>query len=302
MSDQNSPLNSVLNINKISEIKDSKSIIAFDLDGTLSESKQPITEEMSVLICKLATKRKVAIISGGSFSQFRIQLIPGLTSCNVFDLENSGPVDSNSETAENSLQTKAQAIFSNIILMPTSGSVRYEYSKNENEWIRNRSYPFPDEIKQKVLSKLNEILADKNKREEFGILDEHFGEYVEDRETQITFSGLGQDAPNDKKTLWDRDSAKRNKLKQELESEIPEIEGRIGGMTSLDILPKGFDKAVGLKALLEDKGLTIKNMLFIGDAVFPGGNDYSPVEAGVDTIGISGPIETKKAIELLLEA
>jgi hydroxymethylpyrimidine pyrophosphatase-like HAD family hydrolase len=72
-------------------------------------------------------------------------------------------------------------------------------------------------------------------------------------------------------------------------------------MTSLDILPKGFDKAVGLKALLEDGGLQISDMLFIGDAVFEGGNDYSPVEAGIETIGITGPEETAKLISALLQ-
>ncbi len=183
--------------------------------------------------------------------------------------------------------------------MPTSGSRRYEYDAATKDWKKARVYPFAEDLRQKVITKLNSIIE--TRKDEFGIPEETFGERVEDRETQVTFSGLGQSAPNDKKALWDPQSEKRQKLKAEMEMEIPEIEGRIGGMTSLDILPKGFTKATGLKALLEDSGLQISDMLFIGDAVFEGGNDYSPVEAGIETIGIKGPEETAKLIGALLQ-
>ena len=41
-------------------------------------------------------------------------------------------------------------------------------------------------------------------------------------------------------------------------------------------------------------------MVFIGDAIFPGGNDYAVVRMGVDYIPIKGPSETKKIIRHLL--
>ena len=80
-----------------------KKIIAFDLDGTLAESKTPITKEMSNLIQKLAEQKIVVITSGGSFNQFKTQLLP--------------------KFEESFLSSFGQ----NFILLPTSASQRYEY-------------------------------------------------------------------------------------------------------------------------------------------------------------------------------
>jgi hypothetical protein len=71
----------------------------------------------------------------------------------------------------------------------------------------------------------------------------------------------------------------------------------INGSSSIDILPKGFNKAVGLTRLLEKLGLGKKDMLFVGDALFPGGNDYSVLEAGIKTIAVGGPEEAASIIE-----
>ena len=47
--------------------------------------------------------------------------------------------------------------------------------------------------------------------------------------------------------------------------------------------------------------IEIKKMLFIGDAIFPGGNDYAIVKTGVDYIPVDGPAQTKKIIRGILE-
>ena len=54
----------------------SKKIVAFDLDGTLAPSKQHLESDMSEVLCLLAKEKKVAIISGGSFNQFKKQFLP----------------------------------------------------------------------------------------------------------------------------------------------------------------------------------------------------------------------------------
>ncbi|MDB2497399.1 hypothetical protein N9X25_09665 [Verrucomicrobiales bacterium] len=48
-----------------------KKLIVFDLDGTLAESKSPLDEEMAALLCLLLSLIKVAIISGGDWTQFK---------------------------------------------------------------------------------------------------------------------------------------------------------------------------------------------------------------------------------------
>ena len=248
-----------------------KKIIAFDLDGTLTESKQTMTPEMAVLLSTLATSeqsRKVAIISGGSFEQFKKQLAP------IF------------------AGTLLASDLSHFILLPTSGSQRYEYDQADNEWKITDKEEMSKEIKEKIFEAFEKIQS-------IGIYEiptEKFGERVEERGTQITFSAFGQEAPIEKKRLWDPDQSKRKKIKEALELLLPEVDVAIGGMTSIDVLHKGFNKAVGLRRLLTKLDFKLEDIIFVGDAVFPGGNDYSPSQMGIETVSIANPGETASLI------
>ena len=53
-------------------------LIIFDLDGTLTESKQPLTGEMAALVAKLLAVKKVAVASGGALPQFLKQVFARL--------------------------------------------------------------------------------------------------------------------------------------------------------------------------------------------------------------------------------
>lgn len=245
-----------------------KKIAAFDLDGTLTESKLPMTPSMAVTICDLARVATVAVISGGSFNQFKKQLLDALDHFGV-DPE-----------------------LSHFILLPTSGSQRYEYDSVSKEWKLTDKEDLPQDLKIKIMEGLQKI----EQSNAYDIPLEKFGERTEDRGTQITFSGFGQEAPIEKKQAWDPDQSKRKKIKETLEVMIPEVDIRIGGMTSIDILNKGFDKSVGLRRLLSKLDLKKEDMIFVGDAVFPGGNDYSPSQAGIETVSIRNPAETESLI------
>ena len=55
-----------------------KRLIVFDLDGTIAESKSSLDDEMSVLLRDLLSIVKVAVISGGNWPQFEMQLVSNL--------------------------------------------------------------------------------------------------------------------------------------------------------------------------------------------------------------------------------
>jgi hydroxymethylpyrimidine pyrophosphatase-like HAD family hydrolase len=122
---------------------------------------------------------------------------------------------------------------------------------------------------------------------------------MEDRGSQITFSGLGQHAPLEEKKKWDPDFARRKKIKALLDTLIPEFPVRLGGATSIDVTKHGIDKAYGIRKLRDVLGIPIAEMIFIGDAVFPGGNDYPAQEAGALSIEVRDPHETKRVIEAI---
>jgi len=252
-----------------------KKIIAFDLDGTLAESKEHLEPYMSDLLCELAKRKKVAIITGGSFEQFQKQFLPFFNpKINDFDI-----------------------VMENLILLPTSGSRRYEYDSFKKDWIMTDIEEFPINIKTKVIEELKKIVSS----HQYGVGAIIEGdEVVEDRITQITLSALGQHAPIEVKKLWDSNQEKRQQIKKDLEKKLPDVNIIIGGTTSIDILPYGFDKAKGLIRLLTKIDMTIDDMIFVGDAIFPGGNDYSAYEAGIESIKVSGPEETAKVIKKLI--
>jgi hypothetical protein len=123
---------------------------------------------------------------------------------------------------------------------------------------------------------------------------------VEDRGCQVTYSALGQEALLVEKEAWDPDFAKRKKISAILESLIPEFSIRIGGATSIDVTKPGIDKAYGIGKLRDTLHISLKEMIYIGDALFPGGNDYPAEEVGVLSIPVKGPDDTNLVINTIL--
>jgi hydroxymethylpyrimidine pyrophosphatase-like HAD family hydrolase len=74
----------------------------------------------------------------------------------------------------------------------------------------------------------------------------------------------------------------------------------MGGTTSIDVTKPGIDKAYGVRKLRDILGISLKEMIFIGDALFTGGNDYPAEQAGVFSIPVRGPEDTKRVIEAII--
>jgi phosphomannomutase len=127
-----------------------------------------------------------------------------------------------------------------------------------------------------------------------------WGEVIEDRGSQITFSALGQDAPLQEKKVWDPDFSKRKQMQVILSKSLPDFSVRLGGTTSIDVTRIGIDKAYGISKLTEILGIGKEKMLFVGDAIFPGGNDYAVKEAGVDSIEVRDSTESKRVIQAII--
>jgi phosphomannomutase len=247
-----------------------KKLIVFDLDGTLAESKSSLDAEMAGILHDLLGIVKVAIISGGDWPQFEKQLLSNL------------PHDE---------------CLANLSLLPTCGTKFFEY---KSDWKKLYSEDFTAGEKEKIICSLKKAVAEAGFK-----VEKVWGEAIEDRGSQITFSALGQQAPLKEKDKWDPDYAKRKKIKAILDPLIPGFSVRMGGATSIDVTKPGIDKAYGIKKLRDLLGISLKEMIFIGDALFPGGNDYPAEEAGVVSIPVRGPSETKpvtKAIIACLES
>ncbi len=242
-----------------------KQLVAFDLDGTLADSKQAIDQEMSGLLSRLLQVAIVAVISGGDWPQFEQQLVGNLPK----------GID-----------------FARLVLLPTSGTKLYRYDES---WQRAYGELFSEAERAHILRTLNDTVSAAGLSS-----DRSWGEKVEDRGSQITFSGLGQQAPLDAKRAWDPDFSKRKRLQAALGPLLPGFAVNVGGSTSIDITREGVDKAYGIRKLAEATGVPVADMIFVGDALYPGGNDYPVRAAGIDTIAVRDVTETKRIIETIV--
>ena len=93
---------------------------------------------------------------------------------------------------------------------------------------------------------------------------------------------------------------KRKSLQAALGPLLPGFAVSVGGSTSIDITREGVDKAYGIRKLAEVACVPVTGMIFIGDALYPGGNDYPVRSAGVDTIAVRDVNETKRIIEAIV--
>ena len=243
-----------------------KKLIAFDLDGTLAESKQKIEPEMAGLLGKLLARVAVSVISGGDWPQFEKQVIAALP---------------------------AGAPLAYLFIMPTTGTKLYRFA--DGAWAPVYAEIFAPEERDHILKALEAATK------QAGFADDKiWGERVEDRGSQITFSGLGQDAPLDAKKAWDPDFAKRKAMQTILRKELPDLSINIGGSTSLDITHQGIDKAYAMRKLAEHSGIATEDMLFLGDAIYPGGNDDAVRAAGMDTLKVRDVAETITAVSAMV--
>lgn len=242
-----------------------KKLIVFDLDGTLAPSKSSLAPQTAALLHDLLGIIKVAVISGGAWTQFEKQLLTDLP-------ENS--------------------CLANLSLLPTCGTKFFQY---KGKWEELYSEDLTAEQKKKIIGSL-----DKAAREAGYRAKKVWGKVIEDRGSQVTFSALGQQAPLAEKGKWDPDFIKRKEITAILQTLIPEFSIRMGGATSIDVTKPGIDKAYGIGKLRDTLHLSLKEMIYVGDALFPGGNDYPAEEAGVVSIPVKGPDDTNLVIKTIL--
>jgi HAD superfamily hydrolase (TIGR01484 family) len=243
-------------------------LVAFDLDDTLAPSKSRIDPRIGDLLIALAERVEVAVISGGQLAQFRTQVVEQLPAASA-------------------------DLLSHFHLMPTCGTQYYRLGADGIETVYAHS--LTDDEKQRALTAVEE------EARRLGLwASETWGDILEDRGSQITFSALGQKAPLDAKIAWDPTGEKKNTLREAVAARIPDLEVRSGGSTSVDITHRGIDKAYGMKQLADATGIALDEMLFVGDRLDPDGNDYPVLALGVPCHAVHGWPDTADFLDGLI--
>lgn len=252
-----------------------KKLVVFDLDGTLAESKTPVDSEMVELIEQLLKTKKMAVVGGGKYEIFKWQLVSHL------------------KFPKNLLK--------NLALFPTSSNAYYKY---DSGWKKVYSLNITTQEKKQIRNAFEETYKEMGYKHPKKV----YGDILEDRKSQMSWSPLGQDIVTvlGKKGLKLKEDWKKNydhirtKIANSVAKKLPNLEVRVGGITTIDVTKKGIDKAYGINQMEKYLKIKIKDMLYVGDAIFPGGNDYAAVRTGIDYIKIETPEDTKKIIRHVL--
>lgn len=254
----------------------SKKVIAFDLDGTLAPSKSPLPDRMGEVLDRLLERYQVCVISGGKFGQFEKQLLSNLK---------AGP-----------------SHLERLHIMPTCGTRYMMYDAVDKAWEKVYAEDFTESEKEKIIASLTEVVKN------LGYVEKKvYGETIEDRGSQVTWSALGQDIVDHLglegvrlKEEWDPDNAKKNEIRDAVAELLPGFEVRVGGVTSIDITKPGIDKAYGMRKLMDMLEIGKDEILFIGDRLKEGGNDYPVKAMGIDSLEVPNWEVTATLIEAIL--
>ncbi len=247
-----------------------KRLIAFDLDDTLAVTKSPISDRMSELLGRLLESYDVCVISGGIYEIFQQNVV-------------------------SRLEVPAH-LLNKLHLMPTCGTRYYRYDELAAEWKLQYANDLTTDQKKRIVDALETTAK------EMGIWEENpAGEIIEDRQSQITHSALGQQATPEDKYAWaEKYKDVRPVFRDKVAAKIPDLEVRIGGTTSTDVTLPGVDKAYGMEKLVDALDISKDEILYMGDKLDEGGNDYPVKAMGIDTIAVEGWETTAYAIEGIL--
>jgi phosphomannomutase len=244
-------------------------VIAFDLDNTLADSKSPITAQMADLLDGLLRKFQVCVISGAKFEQFQEQLLNHLRA--------------------------APRTLTALHIMPTCGTRYLRFDVTAKRWKQVYAEDLAADQRARIVAALDKGADALGYR-----ATKLWGAQIEDRGSQVTFSALGQKAPVASKQAWDPDGTRKRKLRDYVAKLIPEFEVRVGGSTSIDVTKPGIDKAYGIKKLIELLAVTKRDVMFVGDRLGKGGNDYPVKAMGVDCLEVSRWQETALVVQTIL--
>jgi HAD superfamily hydrolase (TIGR01484 family) len=241
--------------------------IAFDVDDTLTKSKQPLTEDIGGLLSTLCALVPVAIMTGGKLEQIRKQIV----------------------------ERVPHITFTNIFLFPSGASSAYSFSED--------GIPTPlyqHTLGEEEVAKIFEVSLSVIKDTRLIEGQMLYGDVVEARDSSVAISLLGQMAPPEIKKVFDPDQKKRLMLLPLLKEKLPDYDIKIGGLTTIDITKTGIDKAYGVKKFSEITGVTEKDILYVGDALYEGGNDAAVLKTNAKVKAVENPEDTKKFLEALL--
>ena len=245
-------------------------IFIFDVDGTLTPSRLPMTKEFQKFFKQWIKKNKFYLVTGSDLPKLQEQMC-------FFDIE-------------------AEGIFTccgNQFWLP-------------NPSVPIQSADLIYDNKFKVPRKLNKLLGTILSNSRY---PHRYGNHIEDRGSMVNFSIVGRDCTQEQREEyfeWDKENGERKIIANAVKEKFPDLDAVIGGQISIDIYPKGNDKSQVLNVIEQERLVPPNEYIFIGDGIENGGNDY-PLAELMDNTEIcdwyhtKGWEQTKQILESLID-
>jgi len=243
----------------------SKTLLLFDVDGTLTAPRLTVTEEMeNFLYNSVKTNATVGVVGGSDIKKIAEQM-KGMDVVKKFDY-----------------------------FFSENGLVAYK----DGQQIAEQSIlkKFGDKVLQKLINFSLKYMSELE-------LPAKRGTFVEFRTGLINLCPVGRSCSYEERlefAKFDVENNVRIKFKEALEKEFGELglQFAMGGQISIDVFPKGWDKTYCLQ-FVENDGY--EEIHFFGDKTSKGGNDYEIFE-DKRTIGhtVTGPEDTMNQIKEVL--
>ena len=252
-------------------------LVLFDVDGTLTDAREPIGVNVLKALRELCRYAEIGFLTGSGLEYIKEQLWPAL----------NDPI-----------------IKQNCHLLPCNGT-EYLITDGDEEIIFNyiSKSIMEDEIGYGMMQELLKLLCELQSK----IITEYnmplSGNFIQNRGSMVNWCPIGRASKRDSRKafkLLDEEYGIRRKyfniLTEEMKSRKIGLTLKLGGDTSFDIYPYGWDKTYALKHFEGQDW----NFWFVGDRCYPQGNDYEIFEKLKDTgraFETSGPKETVELID-----
>ncbi len=226
-----------------------KNIVLFDMDGTLTEPRGDFDTELLLSLRELSRNAEIGILTGSDLRYIESQLLRLL---------------------------KFSEIRFKLHLLPCNGTKYYKppvYSNDEFELVHEND--MQQELGDPCLREIFRILA-KSQEEACYSNIPLTGHFIDYRGSMINWCPIGRNANKEQRkefAIYDKENDFRKRLMNNLNTKVSlrcpnKVDVKLGGETSFDIYPVGWDKTYGLRHFNDYK------CWFVGDKCFPGGNDF----------------------------
>ena len=255
-----------------------KHICLFDMDGTLTEPRKKIKKDMVQSLRRLSNFMDIGIVTGSDFDYVKQQ---------CFDMFDVGGVDP-----------------ARVKMFPCNGTKEYQWKNTRYELVS--SADMISTIGQEKYSKILKALLSNQLIISIAHDLPYTGTFFQYRGSLLNWCPIGRSAGDEERAAWvsvDEANGVREHWIENLKNMFVDYDVNVtvalGGSTSFDIYPNGWDKTYVLRHLEK-----YNNVYFVGDRCQEGGNDkalYDVLKKSNTSFETHTPDQTIQIIDSIIE-